>query len=108
MADSSPIFPRAVKQAGPADLENSWSDGHASIYPVAYLRRSCRCAACVDELSGRQILDPLKVPEEVRPVEITPVGRYALNIAWTDGHRSGIYTFEYLRSLCPCEECRAR
>lgn len=103
--DRQPLFPRSLKQASPDSLEISWSDGHVSLYPVVYLRRNCRCASCVDEWSGAPILDPSAVSEKVRPLEINPVGRYALNIRWTDGHSSGIYTFEHLRSICPCSTC---
>jgi ATP-binding protein involved in chromosome partitioning len=99
-------FPRELKQAGPAELQITWSDGHLSTYPVVYLRRMCRCAACVDEMSGKPILDPAKVSDRVRPIEINPVGRYAVNIIWNDGHSSGIYTYEHLRAICPC--CRSR
>ncbi|HEY1266366.1 MAG TPA: gamma-butyrobetaine hydroxylase-like domain-containing protein [Candidatus Binatia bacterium] len=35
-----------------------------------------------------------------------PVGNYAIMFRWGDGHETGIYTFQYLRSLCPCEECK--
>ena len=100
------LFPKALRQAAPDVLEITWNDGHRSLYPVVYLRRSCRCAGCVDEWTGKPILDPHKVAETVRPIEIKPVGRYALSVDWSDGHSSGIYTFEHLRSICPCQECR--
>jgi len=102
----STLFPRELKQAGPAELEITWSDGHRSLYPVVYLRRNCRCAGCVDEWSGAPILDPSKVSAQVRPIQINPVGRYALNFIWNDGHSSGIYTYEHLRNICPCKECQ--
>ncbi len=108
MAEGLPaLFPRSMKQAGPAELEITWSDGHVSLYPVVHLRRNCRCASCVEEWSGKRLLDPTKVSENVRPIEINPVGRYAINFIWNDGHSSGIYTYEHLRSLCPCDSCRA-
>jgi DUF971 family protein len=34
-----------------------------------------------------------------------PVGRYALQIVWFDGHDTGLYSYKYLRSLCQCAEC---
>ena len=107
MAEGPPaVYPRELAQAGPAELRIVWSDGHTSLYPVVYLRRKCRCASCVDEWSGAPILDPGRVSDRVKPVEIKPVGRYALNVLWNDGHSSGIYTYEHLRAICPCEECR--
>ena len=97
--------PTAIEQSGEKDLEIRWLDGHVSVYPVAFLRQSCCCAACVDEWSGERILKPDQVPADVKPLIVNPVGRYAINFEWSDGHKSGIYSFEYLRTLCPCQEC---
>ncbi|MDX1748266.1 MAG: DUF971 domain-containing protein, partial [Halobacteriales archaeon] len=60
----------------------------------------CPCAGCVDEMTGRRILTEGMVPERVYPLEIQYVGRYALRFVWSDGHRTGIYPYEYLRKLC--------
>ncbi len=98
--------PTEIKQAGPEELQICWSDGHTSVYPVAYLRRNCRCASCLDEWSGKPILDPKDVPDDVKPRAVKRVGRYAVHFDWSDGHTTGIYTFEHLRDLCPCAECR--
>jgi ATP-binding protein involved in chromosome partitioning len=96
------LTPTQVAQAGPDTLRIVWNDGHESLYPVRLLRLACRCAHCIDEHTGRPILRPDSVPSDVRPVRISGVGRYALAFAWSDGHDSGIYTFESLRALCPC------
>ncbi|MCZ6792598.1 MAG: DUF971 domain-containing protein [Planctomycetota bacterium] len=98
--------PTEIKQGGPRELRISWSDGHVSVYDVAYLRRNCRCAACVDEWSGSRILQPHEIPEDVKPQTVRRVGRYAVHFEWSDGHTSGIYSFEHLRNICPCSECR--
>lgn len=82
-----------------------WLDGHVSIYQPRYLRLQCPCAGCVEEMSGRPLLDPATVSEDVYPLEIRYVGRYALAFSWSDGHATGIYPFELLRSICRCEEC---
>jgi DUF971 family protein len=60
----------------------------------------------VDETSGRALLDPVSVAEDVRPVSLALVGAYGLQVQWSDGHATGIYTFERLLSSCPCEACR--
>jgi ATP-binding protein involved in chromosome partitioning len=57
-------------------------------------------------MTGRPLLDPATVPIDVAPLRIALVGAYAVRIDWSDGHSTGIYTYEYLRSLCPCERCR--
>jgi DUF971 family protein len=99
------VGPLDIRQAGPKELEITWSDDHVSRYSVAYLRRACRCAACVDEWTGAQLLSPDQVSDDVKPVRIEPVGRYAIHFAWSDGHSSGIYSFEHLRNICPCPAC---
>lgn len=95
------LTPIGIAQAGPDRLRIDWKDGHRSLYPVRLLRLACRCASCIEEMTGRPLLREEDVPEEVRPVSISPVGRYGIQIRWTDGHATGIYTFEYLRSLDP-------
>lgn len=64
----------------------------------ATLRRECKCAACVEELTGRQILKPTDIPESIKPININPTGNYALSVDWSDGHRS-LYPFKQIRSL---------
>ncbi|MEE9279514.1 MAG: DUF971 domain-containing protein [Myxococcota bacterium] len=99
---SEPATPMAISQAGGETLRIAWKGGHESLYDVRQLRLACRCAHCVEEGTGRPLLDERAVPADVKPVEISPVGRYAIQFAWSDGHDSGIYSFEYLRELCPC------
>jgi ATP-binding protein involved in chromosome partitioning len=84
-----------------------WGDGHTSEYVPRTLRLACRCAGCIEETTGRAILDPARVPQGVYPIEIRYVGRYALHFNWSDGHSTGIYPFELLRAICTCEECAA-
>lgn len=84
-----------------------WDDGHRSEYEPRYLRLACPCATCIDEMTGRALLVPSRVPEDVYPTAINYVGRYALQFEWSDRHRTGIYPFGLLRRLCPCEACVA-
>jgi ATP-binding protein involved in chromosome partitioning len=91
--------PSAIRQAGSRTLEIVWGDGHESRYDVRDLRLACGCAICVDEWTGADRLDPASVPEDVHPVRLDPVGRYAIQIEWSDGHASGIYPFKRLREL---------
>lgn len=93
--------PEAVEQTGEFELRIRWSDGADCRYPVRMLRLQCRCAHCIEEMTGRPLLREEDVPADVKPINIAPVGRYALQFSWTDGHDSGIYTFENLRALCP-------
>ncbi len=93
-----------------------WDEGHTSEYPLSLLREACPCVECrgghenmgqtpeVDDLLNIP-LAPMKSYEIAR---LVPVGNYAIQPEWTDGHHTGLYTWPYLRSLCPCEACRAK
>jgi ATP-binding protein involved in chromosome partitioning len=107
MSDAAPTTattPTKIAQAGPRTLAITWADGIESAYDVRELRLACGCAQCVDEWSGAGRLDPAAVPEDVHPLRIEPVGRYAIQIAWSDGHASGIYPFRRLRELAEGRE----
>jgi Mrp family chromosome partitioning ATPase/DUF971 family protein len=69
-----------------------------SVLTPAELRRACRCAGCVEELTGRQILIPTSVPESVQPMRMSPTGNYALSVDWSDGHRS-LYPYRQVKAL---------
>jgi DUF971 family protein len=84
-----------------------WRDGHVSEYPPRAIRLACPCAGCIDEMTHEPILDPATVPLDINPVAIEYVGRYALKFVWPDGHDTGIYPWDHLRHLCPCEACAA-
>lgn len=100
MADAeAPFTPTRIRQEGPRELAITWSDGAESVYDVRSLRLACACARCVDEWSGAGRLDPDSVPADVRPVRIQPVGRYAIQIHWSDGHDTGIYPYRRLREM---------
>lgn len=81
-----------------------WGDGEFSEYVPRDLRVMCPCAGCVDEMTGRRILDPGTVAEDVHPRAIHYVGRYALQFMWSDGHETGIYPYEFLRRLWDADQ----
>jgi DUF971 family protein len=91
-------------------LSVTWADGHISTYSLDGLRRACPCATCQGghENMGRPV-DPIifKLPalQTWKIDRIEPRGHYALQIYWADGHNAGIYGWERLRQMCPCEEC---
>jgi DUF971 family protein len=93
------------------ELTVQWGDGHVSAYPLAYLRTHCPCAGCRHQREQAQAGGLLVLPSAALHASdaiesITPVGRYGLQPNWADGHNTGIFTFDYLRDLCACLECR--
>ena len=97
------IMPSARRDDG---ILIEWDDqGHPGFFPARTLRLACPCAACVEEMSGRPLLNPERVPPDVRPASLALVGTYGLRVHWSDGHHTGIYTFERLLQSCPCPRC---
>ena len=91
--------PTRIAQHDARTLVIEWGDGAESHIDVRALRLACGCAHCVDEWSGQPLLAPDSVAADVAPRDIQPVGRYAIQVAWSDGHDTGIYPFERLRAL---------
>lgn len=96
-------------------LEIDWMDGHKSAWSFAWLREACPCATCIEERKAedRKPGQPRPRPAELLPMYAPPpkpasahaVGRYAIQFNWLDGHSGGIYSWEYLRRVCQCQEC---
>ncbi len=96
-------------------IEIDWKDGHHSSFGTEYLRDWCPCASC----TGSHGTEPRKKTTEapaspfpmftpkLKMLNIEPVGSYAMKIDWSDGHNTGIYSYDHLREVCPCDECRA-
>jgi len=96
--------PVAIHRADDA-VTVTWDQDHVSVYRARELRLACPCAVCREEMTGRPLLDPGTVPADVQPLAVHLVGGYAIRIDWSDGHNTGIYTYEYLLAICPCERC---
>jgi len=91
------LIPHTIRRQDDG-LVITWSDGaDGCLVEARALRLACPCAACRDELTGVPLLDPDRVPSDVRPVEVALVGSYGVRVSWSDGHDTGIYTFALLQ-----------
>jgi len=100
-----------------AGVDIAWADGHSSHYDFVYLRDHCPCATCNDEREKKESLAdaspafqssalPMFKPKP-RAQSAQAVGQYAIQISFSDGHATGIYSYDLLRTICPCSECAA-
>jgi DUF971 family protein len=97
-----------------AGVDITWADGHASHYDFPYLRDECPCATCNDEREKKREFPsagpasaaalPMFKPK-ARAKAASVVGNYAIQITFTDGHATGIFSYDHLRSICPCQQC---
>ncbi len=81
------------------DLLVKWDDGRESRFAPKWLRARCPCAECVEEWSGKRVVGEAEVKADVKPRGMHQVGRYAMQIDWSDGHSTGIYSWDYLLKL---------
>lgn len=95
---SFPVFVREIKQNDPHRFTIEWSDGIISEYRLSDLQRMCSCARCRDEKTGRVLIDPSSISDDLQAVRIVSVGRYALKIFFSKGCSKGIYSFKLLRA----------
>ena len=104
MISDPKVVAKAIRSPrGARVTEIDWADGHKSIYPHEILRGYCPCAGCQGHSGTITFVEQQGTALEIDDFEI--VGNYALRIAWFDGHGSGLYSYTYLRSLCPCDAC---
>ena len=118
-APSASTDPKSVKVnlTTGTGLEIEWRDGHRSTYTFPFLRDACPCALCEEERSksSRQPGDPPKLAPgalpmfkaAAKPLSAEGVGKYAIRFSWNDSHDLGIYSWAFLREVCPCADCKA-
>jgi DUF971 family protein len=97
------------------ELTITWDDEHVSVYSFSLVRHACPCAECRgghEHMSSEPPQGVFDLPDEDTPAtrmrKLEAVGSYAIMMEWEDGHHYGIYNWKYLRSLCPCPECRGK
>lgn len=109
------IDPEHIAISKSKGIKIDWKDGHRSEYSLEYLRDECPCATCTGSHGtepqktnhSKASKDPFPLFKPVlKMVNVEPVGHYAVRIYWSDGHNTGIYSFERLREICSCAECQ--
>lgn len=104
LSPSPAPIPTDLRRLDDGSIEIHWSDGSSHVHTPRTLRNACPCATCREKRAAEPAVSPLMVlsPEEIRPLTVTgmkPVGQYAYSIAFSDGHETGIYLFDYLHGL---------
>jgi DUF971 family protein len=94
------VTPITIEPLSPIELFIEWNTGEK--FSLAYLeiRYHCPCAHCIDEKTGKRILEKSSIPPTIRPQDVQLVGHYAIQITWSDAHQTGIYHYDWLFELC--------
>ncbi len=109
------IDPEHIAISKSKGIKIDWKDGHSSEYSLEYLRDKCPCAACTGAHGTPPREPSANQPASTTPFQmfkpalkmlaVEPVGNYAIRINWSDGHNTGIYSWEHFREICPCPQC---
>ena len=92
--------PESIDLTEQGELRIAWPGGFTATIPYRVMRDLCPCAGCVEEGTGKKLLDPASIPADIHPARIEPVGNYAVKISWSDGHDTGFYSWQTLREVC--------
>jgi ATP-binding protein involved in chromosome partitioning len=88
-----------IEQVDNYRFKIEWNDGITHTFLLSDVQKQCPCAACVDEKTGKKVLDPSTIPYDVKASKISNVGRYALRVFFTSGCKNGIFSFDHLYQL---------
>ena len=80
-------------------LEVTWPDDRVDRLRYHLLRNECPCASCRNEWTGERVLDPASIRPDLKLTGMENIGTYAVQLAWNDGHSSGLFSWETLRAL---------
>ena len=86
-------IPKSADLVSPFTLRIAWKDGAVTDLGARQLRLLCPCAMCIEEGTGKKLLDPNSVRPDILILGVELVGRYGLTFVWSDGHKTGIFTF---------------
>jgi DUF971 family protein len=95
--------PKQIKILDKDKLFLVWNDDSTTTITLKYLRDECPCAGCKGETILFKTFRPpqptIFSPEMYKIKNIEVVGDYAIQIWWKDGHNTGIYSWDYLKTL---------
>jgi len=92
--------PTQIESYNSTEMLLAWNSGERYAVPYFEIRFQCPCASCVDEHTGQRVLKREQIQKEIRPLGVQLIGKYAIQINWSDSHSTGMYHFDKLLELC--------
>ena len=98
--DQVQMTPTRIEKHSDKEFLIAWSQIEAYTVPFFEVRFLCPCAECVDEKTGKRVIQRDKIPAGIKPLSVKLIGRYALQINWSDAHSTGMYSYDQLWKIC--------
>jgi DUF971 family protein len=92
-------LPVLIEPSTPTEMFIEWNTGEAFAVPYLEMRYHCPCAGCIDEHTGHRTIQKDSISPTVRPTQVQLIGRYAIQVDWSDGHNTGMFHFDRLYEL---------
>lgn len=92
--------PTQIEPYSSTEMFLAWNSGDQYAVPYSEIRFYCPCAGCVDEHTGERTIQKTSIHPDIRPTQVQLIGRYAIQIHWSDGHQTGMYHYDRLLELC--------
>jgi DUF971 family protein len=94
------LIPTKIEPLTPSEFFIAWTNGDGYALPYLETRYYCPCAGCVDEHTGQRTIEKSAIAQNIRPLGVHAIGRYAIQINWSDRHNTGMYHYDRLLELC--------
>jgi len=98
-SEQNQFIPQNISQPSEDLIKIEWKDGAVNELKALDVRAACMCAKCVDEMTGKRNIPKELLDPKVHVKDMSYVGNYGVSFQWSDGHGSGIYSFDYLKKL---------
>jgi len=92
-------LPTQIEPFSPTEIYIAWNNGEKFTVPYLEIRYHCPCAGCVDEHTGQRTIEKKSIHPDIRAIKVQTIGRYAIQITWSDGHDTGMYHYDRLYEL---------
>lgn len=100
MTEQKSVQPTRIEKHSPTEMLLAWNTGEQFAVSFVDLRYLCPCASCVDENTGERVIERSSIGPDIRPTGVSIVGRYAVQIIWSDLHSTGMFSFDRLYEIC--------
>ncbi len=93
-------IPTQIEPYRPTTLYLAWKHGENFALAYREIRLACPCPQCIEKYTGKRMVIPESIHPEICPLQVQWIGKYGIQMNWSDGHDLSIYPYDRLYELC--------